>query len=376
MPILVTYATAKGSTREIAQRIASCLEVFTNPIECKPIEEVEISSLGNYSAIIIGSAVHMQSWLKKAHEFIHDNAATLNSKPVWAFSVGLPKGEADRLREEEVINKKIKKDLVCLQRHQLFRGRWDMKDFWYLKFFLIAFDASADIKTENWLSLADGYAVQRGITGWPMGAGWPKPKDSAEKTARQLEAAEARTVAEAESKLDKAKTAQGQNHSGNNNQSSNAVTASKEVDEEPEDLGYCTIWVGTTKERPPASASEPPRPKAVKEDWQLMEPDAGIAVIYFPFLSNPKVSDVDPATSDYMSTWNFVYTPEDIDNVVNLARANFEEGQEQTRMCVRAVYERKKKKRLEREQAEMAQLFQTHVREAEKMGRETSSPEP
>lgn len=136
MPILVTYATAKGSTREIAQRIASCLEVFTNPIECKPIEEVEISSLGNYSAIIIGSAVHMQSWLKKAHEFIHDNAATLNSKPVWAFSVGLPKGEADRLREEEVINKKIKKDLVCLQRHQLFRGRWDMKDFWYLKFFL------------------------------------------------------------------------------------------------------------------------------------------------------------------------------------------------------------------------------------------------
>lgn len=234
---------------------------------------------------------------------------------------------------------------------------------------VIAFDASADIKTENWLSLADGYAVQRGITGWPMGAGWPKPKDSAEKTARQLEAAEARTVAEAESKLDKAKTAQGQNHSGNNNQSSNAVTASKEVDEEPEDLGYCTIWVGTTKERPPASASEPPRPKAVKEDWQLMEPDAGIAVIYFPFLSNPKVSDVDPATSDYMSTWNFVYTPEDIDNVVNLARANFEEGQEQTRMCVRAVYERKKKKRLEREQAEMAQLFQTHVREAEKMGK-------
>jgi phospholipase A2 len=32
---------------------------------------------------------------------------------------------------------------------------------------LIAFDASADIKTENWLSVTDGYAKQRGIKGWP-----------------------------------------------------------------------------------------------------------------------------------------------------------------------------------------------------------------
>jgi len=32
---------------------------------------------------------------------------------------------------------------------------------------LIAFDVSADIKTENWLSVADGYAKQRGIKGWP-----------------------------------------------------------------------------------------------------------------------------------------------------------------------------------------------------------------
>jgi len=39
---------------------------------------------------------------------------------------------------------------------------------------IIAFDASADIKQENWLSVVDGYARQRGIQGWPIGAGWPK----------------------------------------------------------------------------------------------------------------------------------------------------------------------------------------------------------
>jgi phospholipase A2 len=100
----------------------------------------------------------------------------------------------------------------------------------------------------------------------------------------------------------------------------------------------------------------------VKEDWQLMEPDAGIAVIYFPFLSNPKVEGVDPVTSEYMSTWNFVYAPEDIDHVVALARANFDEGRERTRRCVRAVYERKKKKREERENREKELRWRRKVR--------------
>jgi phospholipase A2 len=83
-----------------------------------------------------------------------------------------------------------------------------------------------------------------------------------------------------------------------------------------------------------------------------MEPDAGIAVIYFPFMANPaKVPDVDPATSDFMSTWNFIYTPDNVEKVIALSRANFEEGREQTRSVIRAVYERKRKMRLEREGA-------------------------
>jgi phospholipase A2 len=69
-------------------------------------------------------------------------------------------------------------------------------------------------------------------------------------------------------------------------------------------------------------------------------------------LPNEKVDGVDPKTSDYLSTWNFVYTPEQIDKVVALARANFDEGREQTKRAVRAVYERKKAKRLERETEE------------------------
>jgi cytosolic phospholipase A2 len=93
-----------------------------------------------------------------------------------------------------------------------------------------------------------------------------------------------------------------------------------------------------------------------------MEPDAGITVVYFPFLSNPKVENVDPVTAPYMSTWNFIYTPEDIDNVVRLARTNFEEGRERTRKTIRAVYERKKKLRQDREGAETRERFRHKMR--------------
>lgn len=221
---------------------------------------------------------------------------------------------------------------------------------------LIAFDASADIKTENWLSVADGYARQRGIKGWPIGLGWPKSSDTTEKTTGQLEEAQASTAAEADSKLEEAKADQVEHLKD----VAESTDEGQEAKEDAGDLGYCTVWVGTTQER--SSATDDVPSKAVKEDWELMEPDAGIAVIYFPLMSNPKVEGVDPVTNDYMSTWNFVYTPEDIDNVVALARANFEEGQEQTRRCVRAVYERKKKKREERENAEREARWRRKVR--------------
>lgn len=228
---------------------------------------------------------------------------------------------------------------------------------------LIAFDASADIRTENWLSVADGYAIQRGIKGWPVGAGWPKMSDTAAKTADQLEDAQAQTAEEAEEKVQQAMSDQ-KEHLEDIEKTQDAASKSKREhhDEDPGDLGYCTVWVGTTQEREHTDSSTTPSAKANAEDWQLMEPEAGIAVIYFPYLSNPKVEDVDPVTSAFMSTWNFIYTAEDIDKVIALARANFEEGRDRTRRTVRAVYERKKKIREERESAERTERWRRKIR--------------
>lgn len=220
---------------------------------------------------------------------------------------------------------------------------------------VIAFDASADVKTDNWLSVADGYARQRGIKGWPIGVGWPKPGETPSQVAQELDESESVSADEADARLREAKASQAAKRREAGLRDEDFEEGPRKFESEGakqhdgSELGYCTVWVGTTQER----SSEPPPPsKALDEQthWQLMEPDAGIAVVYLPFLKNDKVEGVDPGTSDYMSTWNFVYTPEQVDKVVALARANYAEGREQIRRTVRAIYERKRKARLEREE--------------------------
>ncbi len=233
---------------------------------------------------------------------------------------------------------------------------------------IVAFDASADIKTDNWLSVADGYARQRGIKGWPVGAGWPKATASSEEIGQQLDRAQADTVAEADAKLARAQQDQAAHHTNSTSQpfsgsaNENTKTQHEQFNPEDSDLGYCTIWVGTTEER----SSEPPPPsKALTNDtaWKLMQSHAGLAVVYLPFLANPeKVEGVDPAHSDYMSTWNFLYTPQQIDKVVALARANYAEGKDQIKRCVRAVYERKKKMREQAEEDARGERFRRLMR--------------
>ncbi|KAF4447129.1 hypothetical protein F53441_9274 [Fusarium austroafricanum] len=231
---------------------------------------------------------------------------------------------------------------------------------------LVAFDASADIKTDNWLSVADGYARQRGVRGWPVGIGWPKPGEATSQVVEELDEAQAKSTREAEAKLREAKKDQDKlrqeaHEKGKQVMAENDKTKFEHGDQESGDLGYCTVWVGSNSER----SSEPPPPsKAVsdKTSWQLMEPDAGIAVVYLPFISNDKVPGISPGTTDYLSTWNFIYTPDQIDNVVELARANYNEGKQQIRDTIRAVYQRKKKLREEAEKTKRQERYRSHMR--------------
>lgn len=228
---------------------------------------------------------------------------------------------------------------------------------------VIAFDASADVRTDNWLSVADGYARQRGIKGWPVGVGWPKVGESDTQVAKELSEATAKSAKEAERRLTEAKVDQAARRleAGIKEDDVEGTHKFEKGEETSGELGYCTVWVGSTQER----SAEPPPPSKALDDtthFQLMEPHAGMAIIYLPFLKNDKVEGVDPGISEYMSTWNFVYTPEEIDKAVALAKANYDEGKEQIRRTVRAVYERKKKIRLERAGNEKAERKRRNVR--------------
>lgn len=233
---------------------------------------------------------------------------------------------------------------------------------------VIAFDASADVRQDNWIKVADGYVKQRGIKGWPVGAGWPPADESPEQINKDFENAQASTEEQANEKMAKAQlvAANQKSSGGGENEDSPAQPIDKTSHAaKPSDLGYCTVWVGTIEERQQQDgAAEAPLSKAVQDEWDIKREDAGITLIYFPFVANPRVDGVDPMTSDFMSTWNFVYTDAEIDKVVELARANFQEGREQTRRTIRAVWERKRGRRLQREaeQAEMRRL--TRLRKA------------
>jgi phospholipase A2 len=200
---------------------------------------------------------------------------------------------------------------------------------------IIAFDASADVRGDNWVKIVDGYARQRNIKGWPMGAGWPPSKSSVEEVAEEMQEAEDAAAA------------------------SSAVGALQRPDGKTkttaQDLGHCTVWVGTTEER--AEFMEEPASRRLDADdddaSHLAHPQAGIALVYFPFTANDKVEGVDPLKSDFMSTWNFVYTPEQIGQVVQLARANFKEGEAQTKRTIEAVWRRKRDARLQREREQL-----------------------
>ncbi|CAI7678185.1 unnamed protein product [Penicillium manginii] len=259
---------------------------------------------------------------------------------------------------------------------------------------IVAFDASADIKQENWLSVVDGYARQRGVKGWPIGAGWPKQGSSLEETKQALQESQHATEQKANEKM-----ADAQSHSPSHPDDSTKAADS--------DLSYCNVWVGTKEER--ISEKEPPPSKRLfhpeqtgdhaDSEFHLMQPEAGIAVIYFPLIPNPDAPDlppvqktrplsavesikqkqnepnakdpepplaphpnsIDPEVDDFLSTWNFIYTPEQIDSVVGLARANFNQGKEQVRRVVRAVYERKKSDRLRKEQEDARKQLEGFV---------------
>lgn len=124
MDVLVGYATAHGSTREVAEHVATGLDKAGLRVEARDLRTVDDADA--YAAFVLGSAVHGQTWLEPAKAFLRDNSDILASRPVWIFSVGMPaalRGPWKRLapKEEPVIVESLPGGL-SYRDHRLFSG--------------------------------------------------------------------------------------------------------------------------------------------------------------------------------------------------------------------------------------------------------------
>ena len=92
MRVLVAYATKYGATAEISEKIGVVLRQAGLQTDVLPADRV--GDLSPYKAVVLGSAVYMGQWQKKAATFLRANEKALAERPVWLFSSG-PTGEGD-----------------------------------------------------------------------------------------------------------------------------------------------------------------------------------------------------------------------------------------------------------------------------------------
>jgi menaquinone-dependent protoporphyrinogen oxidase len=93
--ILVTYATRAGSTAEVAAAIGKTLNQRGFSVDVKSVKEQP--ELGDYQAVVCGSAIRMGNWLPEAVAYVKDNLETFKVLPFAAFSVHLQNTAEDEL---------------------------------------------------------------------------------------------------------------------------------------------------------------------------------------------------------------------------------------------------------------------------------------
>lgn len=87
MKVLVSYASAHGSTRGIAERVAADLRQQGHDATAAPVDPADPAD--GFDAYVLGSAVHNGSWLPQAVDHARADAGSIAGRPVWLFSVGM-----------------------------------------------------------------------------------------------------------------------------------------------------------------------------------------------------------------------------------------------------------------------------------------------
>lgn len=129
MTVLVTAASKHGSTREIAEAIAAALTEREVAVHLLAPEEVH--DIGQYEAVVLGSAVYAGHWLSSATALVDRGSGAWHGRAVWLFSSG-PVGDpthslTQKMGADPVDLPKIRAT-TSAREHRMFPGKLDPKD--------------------------------------------------------------------------------------------------------------------------------------------------------------------------------------------------------------------------------------------------------
>jgi menaquinone-dependent protoporphyrinogen oxidase len=95
--VLVAYATKHGSTREVAEAIATDLEAEGLDPVAAPAKTVK--SLDGFEAVVLGGALYTGRWHKDARGFLHRHRDALAQLPLSVFAMGPQDLEPEHVAE-------------------------------------------------------------------------------------------------------------------------------------------------------------------------------------------------------------------------------------------------------------------------------------
>lgn len=123
MTVLVAYASRRGATRGIAQRIAARMRSHGLDVHLDPLLGRE--QVGRFQGVVLGSPIYSGAWEREAVEFCRRNAAALAGHPVWTFSVGWPDAGSPEAPHADAKNLAEVQRLVAVREHRYFLGALD-----------------------------------------------------------------------------------------------------------------------------------------------------------------------------------------------------------------------------------------------------------
>lgn len=121
--VLVAHAGKHGGTREIAEVVGEELRSAEFSVDVRPVAEV--AGVGQYSAVVVGSALYYARWRPEAVRFLEQHKEALRERPVWLFHSGPCGPGANLVRVSLPARVTLLAAAIDAERTETFGGRLD-----------------------------------------------------------------------------------------------------------------------------------------------------------------------------------------------------------------------------------------------------------